>query len=70
MKPDEVERQAETLVLINSGLAARLDRQADSLAKIDNKAVVVIGYALAAATFLATRRAQPHWQRRPTPCSP
>jgi hypothetical protein len=59
MTPDEVERQAETLALINSELAARLDRQADSLAKIDNKAVLVIGYALAAATFLATRHAQP-----------
>ncbi len=59
MTPDEVERQAETLALINSELAGRLDRQADSLAKIDNKAVVVIGYALAAVTFLATRLAQP-----------
>jgi len=59
MTPDEVERQAETLALINSELASRLDRQADSLAKIDNKAVVVIGYALAATTFLATRHAQP-----------
>jgi hypothetical protein len=59
MTPDEVERQAETLALINSELACRLDRQADCLVKIDNKAVVVIGYALAAATFLATRHAQP-----------
>ena len=59
MTPDEAEPEAETLALINSELAGRLDRQADSLAKIDNKAVVVIGYALAAATFLATRHAQP-----------
>jgi hypothetical protein len=59
MTPDEVERQAETLTLINNELTSRLDRQAGSLANLDNKAVIVIGYALAAATFLATRHAQP-----------
>src|SRR6266496_5785751 len=55
MTPDELERQAETLAFINSELVCRLDRQSDSLAKIDNKAVLVVGYALAAASFLATR---------------
>ncbi len=59
MTPDELERQAETLAFINSELVGRLDRQSDSLAKIDNKAVLVVGYALAAASFLATRHAQP-----------
>ena len=58
MTPDELERQAETLDLINSELTARLDRQADSDAKIDTKAVTLIGYAVVAASFLATRHPQ------------
>jgi hypothetical protein len=45
--------------LINAEIAARLDRQSDSLAKIDAKAGLVVGYAFAAASFLATRHAQP-----------
>lgn len=59
MTPEELERQAETLAVINNELVGRLDRQSDSLAKVDNKAVLVVGYALAAASFLATRHAQP-----------
>lgn len=58
MTPEELERQAETLELINAELTARLDRQADSDAKIDTKAVTLIGYAVVAASFLATRHPQ------------
>jgi|SRR5579875_757559 uncharacterized membrane protein (UPF0136 family) len=59
MTPEELNRQAETLDLINREIAARLDRQSDSIAKIDTKAGLVIGYAIAAASFLATRHAEP-----------
>jgi hypothetical protein len=55
MTPDQEEGQAETLDLINSELAGLLDRQSDSLDRIDTKATLVIGYALAAASFLATQ---------------
>jgi len=58
MTPDELEQQAETLDLINAELTARLNRQADSDAKIDTKTVTLIGYAVVAASFLATRHPQ------------
>jgi hypothetical protein len=57
--PDELEGHAETLELINAELTARLDRQADSSARIDTKAVVLAGYVVAAASFLATQHPQP-----------
>jgi hypothetical protein len=56
--PEELEQHAETLELVNSEISARLDRLADSDAKIDTKAVALAGYAVAAATFLATRHPQ------------
>jgi hypothetical protein len=59
MIPEEVEHQNDTLALISGEIAALLDRQSGGLDKIDNKATAMIGYALAAATFLATRHAQP-----------
>lgn len=59
MNLEKLERQTETLALINDELTSRLARQSDSLTKIDNKAVLVIGYALAAASFLAVKHAQP-----------
>jgi hypothetical protein len=59
MSEDELEGQGETLALISTEIAALLDRQSGALDKIDNKAVAMIGYALTAATFLATRHAQP-----------
>jgi len=58
MTPEELEGRAETLELINVELTARLDRQADSDAKIDTKAVTLIGYTVVAASFLATRHPQ------------
>jgi hypothetical protein len=59
MTPEELERQTETLALINSEIVGRLDRQTDCLNRIDTKAVLVVGYAIAAVSFLATRHAQP-----------
>ena len=55
----ELELREDTLELINSEIAGRLVRQADSSAKIDSKATALTGYALAAASFLATRHVQP-----------
>jgi hypothetical protein len=57
--PNELEGHAETLELINTELTARLDRQADSTAKIDTKAVALAGYVVVAASFLATQHPQP-----------
>ena len=50
--PKEPEPQAETLDLINSEISASLARQSDSGKNIDTKAVVLVGYAVAAAAFL------------------
>jgi hypothetical protein len=51
--------KVETLDLINTEITARLARQFDSATSIDTKAVVLVGYAGVAATFLTTRHAQP-----------
>jgi len=59
MTPDELGIQTDTLELLNSELAGSHDRQSDALGKIDNKAVVIVGYTFIAASFLATRHAQP-----------
>jgi len=59
MTPEELEERTETLEVLNSELASRLARQSDSLAKIDTKAVFVIGFAVTAAQFLATHKHQP-----------
>jgi hypothetical protein len=59
MTPEELEGHAETLELINAELTARIDRQTDSSAKIDTKAVVLAGYVVAAASFLAIQHPQP-----------
>src|SRR5579859_7259386 len=59
MTPEGLEDHAETLELVNAELAARLDRQADSTAKIDTKALALAGYAVVAASFLATQHPQP-----------
>jgi hypothetical protein len=56
---EELDLQPETLELINTELAARLERQSDSSAKIDTKAVVLAGYVVAAASFLATQHPEP-----------
>jgi hypothetical protein len=56
--PDQPERHAETLELINTEVTASLARQFNSAKSIDTKAITVVGYAGAAATFLATRHAE------------
>jgi hypothetical protein len=56
---EEVTLNAETLELINSELTARLARQAGSSDKIDTKAVVLVGYVIAAVSFLATQHPEP-----------
>lgn len=55
----EPELQADTLELINAELIGRLSRQAEAGARIDTKAALLVGYAAAAAAFLATRHSQP-----------
>lgn len=55
---DQLESHAETLELINTEVAASLTRQSDAMRNIDTKAIVLVGYAGAAATFLATRHPQ------------
>ena len=57
--PDELEHHAETLDLINTEVAASLARQFDAGASIDTKAAILVGYAAAASSFLATRHAEP-----------
>lgn len=57
--PEELGIQAETLELIKDEVEGRFIRQLDSLNAIDTKAGLVVGYALTAAAFLATRDAQP-----------
>jgi multidrug transporter EmrE-like cation transporter len=59
MTERQLERRAETLELLNSEISASLERQAASGGRVDNKAVLLVGYAGAAASFLATRHAQP-----------
>jgi hypothetical protein len=54
----QADAHAETLAFLNTELAGRLERQSDSLDKLDTKAVLVVGYALAAVAFLATRSAE------------
>jgi hypothetical protein len=50
---------AQTMELINAEITASLARQSESGARIDTKAIVLVGYAAAAASFLVTRHVQP-----------
>lgn len=59
MAPRQSELSADTLELINTEITASLGRQVDSGTSIDTKSIVLVGYAGAAASFLATRHAQP-----------
>jgi len=49
----------DTLELINSELTGRLARQAESGARIDTQAGLLVGYVGAASAFLAVRHSQP-----------
>ncbi|MGH3408368.1 MAG: hypothetical protein ACRDRJ_38630 [Streptosporangiaceae bacterium] len=59
MAAEDLEGQIETLTFLNNQISGRMDRQSESLDRIDTKAALVIGYAGAAVTFLATRHPQP-----------
>jgi multidrug transporter EmrE-like cation transporter len=59
MTPQQMEERAPTLELINVEITASIARQATSGRNLDTKAVLLIGYAGAAASFLATRHAKP-----------
>jgi hypothetical protein len=50
--------QNDTLELINTEVTASLARLSDSGTSIDTKAAILVGYAAAAASFLATRHAE------------
>jgi len=41
--PNELETQEQTLALINTEISGRLDRQSESLGKIDGKAGLLLG---------------------------
>jgi hypothetical protein len=51
--------QADTIELINTELSDRLVRQSAAGAQIDTKAVVLVGYVVAASSFLATQPSKP-----------
>ncbi|MFF3253936.1 hypothetical protein ACFYWP_23695 [Actinacidiphila glaucinigra] len=55
MTPQEAQDQEPTLELINDEIASRLARQSESGAKVDTKAVFLVGFAATAAQFLASR---------------
>ncbi len=59
MTPREFQDQEQTLELINSELAARLARQAESGAKVDTKAIFLVGFAATAAQSPASRNFEP-----------
>jgi len=58
-KPADLDHRRETLELINNEVTAMLAAQYDSAARIDTKAAILVGYAGAAASFLATRHSRP-----------
>lgn len=55
----QVPQHDDTLELINTEVTAGLARLSDSGSSIDTKATILVGYAGVAASFLATRHAQP-----------
>ncbi|WP_262062925.1 hypothetical protein [Streptomyces sp. STR69] len=59
MTPEQLRDQEPTLELINSELASRLARQTESGAKVETKAVFLVGFAATAAQFLASRGFEP-----------
>jgi len=57
--PAQLPQHDDTLELINTEVTASLARLSDSGSSIDTKAAILVGYAAVAASFLATRHAQP-----------
>ncbi|MGK5499930.1 hypothetical protein [Streptomyces sp. URMC 125] len=60
MTPQDLEAQEATLELINAEIAARMVRQAESGAKVDTKAIFLVGFAATATQFLASRSFEPY----------
>ena len=60
MTPDDqkLKGQAETLDLINEEVTASLTQQADESAKLETKALTLVGYIGVLSAFLATRQAE------------
>lgn len=54
----QLEDQAETLDLINTEVTASLTQQADESAKLDTKALTLVGYIGVLSAFLSTRQAE------------
>jgi hypothetical protein len=59
MTHDSPEPRVQTLTLINAEISARLDRQSDLLGRIETKSGLLLGYTIAASSFLSTRNFQP-----------
>jgi hypothetical protein len=59
MTTEDLEGHIDTLAFLNDQISGRIDQQSQSLDRLDTKAALVIGYAVAAVTFLATRHTQP-----------
>ncbi|WP_371661021.1 hypothetical protein [Streptomyces sp. NBC_00280] len=59
MTPQQLRDQEPTLELINSELSSRMERQVESGAKVDTKAVFLVGSAATATQFLASRTFEP-----------
>jgi hypothetical protein len=55
---DKPTGREHALKLINTEVTASLERQAEASRNLDTKAVLMVGYAGAAAAFLATRHPQ------------
>lgn len=55
----QLEQHAATLELISTEVTASLARQSDAGGSIDTKAILLVGYAGAGSSFLATRHAEP-----------
>lgn len=60
MTPEELRERESNLELINSEIASRMVRQSEAGAKVDTKAVFVVGFAATAAQFLAARSFEPY----------
>jgi len=56
---DQEQDQADTLELINAEVTASLTQQADESAKLETKAITLVGYIGVLSAFLATRQASP-----------
>ncbi|MFD5891765.1 hypothetical protein ACFWHQ_38240 [Streptomyces sp. NPDC060334] len=60
MTPQELRDREPNLELINNEIASRMTRQSEAGAKIDAKAVFLVGFAATATQFLASRPFEPY----------